>query len=603
MTARNRLAVLPLAAALLAVGLTPATSVGTSSAAPKAAARVIPGQEQTWEVGVVRRVVDGDTVVVDITTAVAPGLIAPPLPTVPGARAPQSFCSERSAPGGVMPADGRLDGCRVRLIGIQAPETPGAAGSNTRAHLEQCGATAAKQTLAQQLPVGTRVQLRSISPASVERQYSGGRLTRTVYYQDRSGRWVDAARAVFQRGQAMWFPFNPRDPEKPEHAHNLEYRRLVDAAASARQGLFWPNACGRSQANALRVWAVSDPAGDDANKEHVILLNGATQPLDVSGWVVRDSSLTYATMPAGTVIAPGDYLRIWSGRGTAGRPTARDFYFNGSPHMFPNADPSGATFTGDGVYVFDRQPGVATGNLRAWFHYPCDPRACRDPLVGQLRFGPVHYNPQGRDRAGGEFMIIQNAGAAAVRLGGYALIHRGMQFPFAPTATLAPGAALKVMVGPGLDAPGITHLGLSHGLLANKGDRVTLAHLNGRMVDCRAWGSQSCRGLPVSGALERPTTRPAAPAAPGVSATGRRLTVWWATPIANGSPAASAYRARILKKVGKRWRSKGSCTATAPTLSCQSRKLGKGTYRVSVRARNVHGYGASSAFTTVRLRG
>lgn len=603
MTARNRLAVLPLAAALLAGGLTPATTVSASPAAPKAAARVIPGQEQTWEVGVVRRVVDGDTVVVDITTAVAPGLIAPPLPTRPGASAPQSFCSERSGPGGVMPADGRLDGCRVRLIGIQAPETPGAAGSNTRAHLEQCGATAAKQTLAQQLPVGTRVQLRSISPASVERQYSGGRLTRTVYYQDRSGRWVDAARAVFQRGQALWFPFHPLDPEKPEYAHNLEYRRLVDGAAAARQGLFWPNACGRSLPNALRIWVVSDPAGDDANREYAILLNTAAQPLDVSGWVVRDSSLTYATMPAGTVIAPGDYRRIWSGRGTAGTPTARDLYFNGLPQMFPNADPSGATFTGDSLYVFDKQANVATGNLRAWFHYPCDPRACTDPLVGRLRFGPVQYNPRGPDRAVTEYVIVQNAGPTTIRLGGYALVRRGTQFPFVPTATLAPGAALKVVVGAGVDAPGVTHLRRSAILLANKGDRVTLANLNGRTVDCRAWGSLTCRGLPVSGPLERPTTRPAAPAAPSVSAAGRRLTVSWTTPVANGSPPPTAYRARIAKKVGASWRSLGSCTATAPTLSCQTKKLGKGTYRVWVRARNVHGYGVSSASTTVRLRG
>ena len=131
-----------------------------------------------------------------------------------------------------MPApDGDLDRCRVRLIGIQAPEKAGASGGSA---LEQCRASAATAALRAVLPAGTPVQLRSINVRSVEADYSEGRLARSVYYQDATGTWVDAGRAVLAGGHAMWFPHSVGDLEKPEYARNLDYRRLVAIDAAAR---------------------------------------------------------------------------------------------------------------------------------------------------------------------------------------------------------------------------------------------------------------------------------------------------------------------------------------------------------------------------------
>ncbi len=220
--ARRRAVIAGTTTALLLGGLTPLA--GPSSA-------ITPQAEQTWETGVIRSVADGDTVIVDIQTATDPGFIAPADPTL------RSYCDDldRTGPLGSFPPDGILGGCRVRLSGIQAPEKAGAAGGSA---LEQCRASAATAALEAVLPKGTPVQLRSINVRSVEADYSGGRLARSVYYQDATGTWVDAGRAVLAGGHAMWFPHSIGDLEKPEYAHNLEYRRLVDDAAARGVGLW-----------------------------------------------------------------------------------------------------------------------------------------------------------------------------------------------------------------------------------------------------------------------------------------------------------------------------------------------------------------------------
>ncbi len=131
------------------------------------------------------------------------------------------------------------------------------------------------------------------------------------------------------------------------------------------------------------------------------MLNDSDAALDVSGWTVRDSSLTTFTLPVGTVIGPRDHIRIFTGSGAPGTPTPRDFHFGGPTQMFANWDPAAGYFYGDGAYVYDAQPGYAYGNLRAWFDYPCDPAACGDPLVGTGRDRRRAVRPA-RDRHRGQ---------------------------------------------------------------------------------------------------------------------------------------------------------------------------------------------------------
>ncbi len=577
-----------------------------------------PAGEQTWETGVIRSVVDGDTVSVDVTSARDPGFIAP-------SGTARSYCAERVSAGATMPADGDLDACRIRLIGIQAPEKAGASGGSA---LEQCRASSATAALAAVLPKGTPVQLRSISAHSVENDYSGGRLARTVYFKS-GNQWVDAGRAVLAGGHAMWFPFSSADSEKPEPTHNLEYRRLVDTAAAKGLGLWSPTYCGTSAAARLRTWVVSDPIGDDANNEYVVLLNEATSPLDVSGWTVRDSSLVTYTLPAGTVIGAGDHIRILTGAGAPRTPTTRDFHFGGPSQLFANAASSAGYFMGDGAYVHDVAPGYAYGNLRSWFTYPCDPASCRDPLLGKVVIGVVQYNPPGSDTAAGEYLEFRNTTGAPIRLGGYAFTRQGSQYPFPPGTLLPARATIRLSMGTGTNTASTLYLGRTSSLLANSGDQLALVNLDGAPVDCRAWGSKSCTGMPVSSALPPPpavpakapapasapkvTTpapaqvRPGAPTAVTTSVKSRRIRVRWVAPAANGSPSITKYRAKVYQvRQGKAPKKRATCTARGSTLTCRTKKLTrKRTYVVVVQARTVKGskgYGPRSVPVSVRVR-
>ncbi|HYO86109.1 MAG TPA: lamin tail domain-containing protein [Dermatophilaceae bacterium] len=610
-SARHRTVVAAAVGALLLGALTP-------FAAPSTA--ITPQAEQTWETGVIQGVADGDTVLVEIRTAADPGFIAPaasPDPALPSAR---SYCLDRLNTDGTMPTDDNdLDGCRVRLSGIQAPEKAGAAGGSA---LPQCRADAATDALRAVLPKGTPVQLRSISVRSVENDYSEGRLARSVYYEASPGTWVDAGRAVLAGGHAMWFPHSVADSEKPEYTHNLEYRRLVDDAAARGAGLWSAGYCGPSVPAAVRTWVVSDPIGDDAGREYVVVLNDSDAALDVSGWAVRDSSLTTVTLPPGTVIGPRDHLRIFTGSGAPGTPTPRDFHFGGPTQMFANWDPAAGYFYGDGAYVYDAQPGFAYGNLRAWFHYPCDPAACGDPLVGRVVIGAVQYDPPGADTAAGEFIEFRNTTGAPVSLGGYAFTRQGSQYAFPPATAIQPGGTLRLSMGAGIDTADTLFLGWPSSLLTNTGDHLMLANLNHAPVDCRAWGAFSCAGSPVSGPLAgpvvaavpaaapapapvaaAPTKRPGAPTAVRATAKSKRVTVRWSAPVPNGTKKVTKYRAKVYLSSGKAMKYRTSCTAKPRTLKCRTKKLLKGrTYVVKVQARNAKGYGAFSAPVTVRVR-
>ena len=586
--------------ALLAGGL-------TSAAAPSSA--LTPQPEQTWETGVIRYIVDGDTVTVDIQTASDPQFIAPNAPSA------RSYCDERVNADGSMPADdGDLDRCRIRLIGIQAPEKAGASGGSAD---EQCRSSLATAALASVLTRGATVQLRSLSVRSVEDDYSGGRLARSVYYQDATGNWVDAGRAVMASGHAMWFPHSVGDEEKPEYAHNLEYRRLVDEAAAAGRGLWSAGYCGPSTRAAVRTWVVSDPIGSDAGNEFVVVLNEGATALDISGWTVRDSSLTTFTVPAGTVLAPRGHIRVHSGSGTPRTPLPEDFYFGGPVNMFANFNPADNYFYGDGAYVYDTQPGYAYGNLQAWYHYPCDPSACTDPLVGRVVIDSVQYDPPGSDTAAGEYVEFRNTTSTPIDLGGYAFGRRGSQYAFPPTTTIAAGGTLRLSMGVGTDTATTLNLGRTASLLANSGDQITLARLDHAPVDCRAWGSFTCEALPVSGPLVTPstdTTPPPAPAAPTptptasanqaaskpgapssvrVKAKKRRLVVRWAAPVPDGAAEVTKYRARVLLRTKKKLKQRARCVAKATSTKCRTKKLVKRrTYVVKVQARNTAGYGA-----------
>ena len=135
---------------------------------------------------------------------------------------------------------GLLGDRRIRTIGVQAPEvgTP-----------PECGAAQATDRLRAQLPPGAPVQARSVEVASSD-DYSGGRIVRSLYAQDEEGNWYDTSRGTVSDGWMMWFPLAADSANKPEWAHNLEYRVLADDAASQGRGLWSRDLCGVVQPDA-----------------------------------------------------------------------------------------------------------------------------------------------------------------------------------------------------------------------------------------------------------------------------------------------------------------------------------------------------------------
>lgn len=551
--------------------------------------------EQTWETGVVQRVSDGDTVQVTILTATNPEMFAP--------ATGQTYCDNRISASGRIPAEG-LTGCSVRLIAVQAPETAGH-GVGPAA---QCGASQAEKGLAKALPVGTPIQLRSINVASGDPKYSGGRMVRSIYAPDGAGGWVDVARGLYRAGLVMWFPFNVGDTEKAEYAHNLEYRRLADEAAAAGRGLWSGNLCGQSAPASLRMWVVSDPAGkDSANGETVIIFNDADAPADLSGWTLRDSSLKFLRLPAGTAVPAHDYLQISTGPGTNGVPSSRDLYWGRTDNVFANYDPESGYFHGDAAYLYDVQDGYDYGNLRAWYHYPCDPDSCWDPQVGRVTIGHVRADPAGTDTAAREYVEVRNSASAPAALGGYRLLWPAGAYEFPPALVLPARTTLRLVIGAGSDRKYTLHAGSSTSL-PNDGGAILLRNVNSAIVDCRRYGNGRCpTGAPQSAspdlAAKRTATTvryPGPPLTVAGALDGAQVVVSWQPPEWFGRTPVERYQASVYKRVKGKYVRVGKCRAFGSATTCRTGpvKLGHGLF-VRVKARNASGYGRASSYVAV----
>ena len=292
------------------------------AAGPLPAALASPDAEGIWEQGTVTSIADGDTLNADLANGSGP-----------------------------------LGNFRIRTIGVQAPEV---------AHsgkIAECGAAEATDRLRATFPIGSAIQTRSVSPESRD-DYTGGRIIRSLYAQDAEGNWYDTTRQTMRDGLMMWLPLAADNPTKGEWAHNLEYRVLADKAAAEHRGLWTPNLCGPSPAPDanLRVWAKY------YGTEHVYVENNGSTAVDLSGWTIRDSAASgYRTLPPGTVVPAGEVREVYTGQ-----------------MNLNNLPANNKEFEGDALYLLDTAGPYATGNLRAWFPYPCNPDDCVDPLAGRV---------------------------------------------------------------------------------------------------------------------------------------------------------------------------------------------------------------------------
>jgi uncharacterized coiled-coil DUF342 family protein len=237
---------------------------------------------------------------------------------------------------------------RVRINGIQAPE------------LSWCGGREARDALRAVLPKGTKVRLASIRASSGNAPRGVWRLKRTVHVRS-GGAWQDIAPDLLERG--VVFPF----PLEGEVAHNDEYLSVGWRASEAGVGLYDPSHCGPSKGTGdrLHLEVVADgPGRDTAASEFVVVYNGSSRDIDLSGWMIQDTSpLNAYFFPRGAVLRADDYVVVFSSRGRRG--VAPDGTRN-SRFFYANTGQRWNNDVADIAFLFDDVGGDRTGNLRAW---------------------------------------------------------------------------------------------------------------------------------------------------------------------------------------------------------------------------------------------
>ena len=237
---------------------------------------------------------------------------------------------------------------RVRINGIQAPES------------SWCGGKEAKAALKKLLPKGRSVRLASIKKSSGNAPGGVWRLKRTVHIKV-DGKWADIAPSLLAGGLVFPFPFIR------EKAHNNEYLALGWIASQEQIGLYDPAFCGSAADpdQRVRLEVVPDgPGGGSAAEEFVMVFNGSDEDIDLSGWMVQDTSpLNAFFFPKGAKVRADDYVVVFSSKGKRGvapdgSKDKRFFYANTGSRW--NND------TADIAFLFDDTGKRSTGNLRAW---------------------------------------------------------------------------------------------------------------------------------------------------------------------------------------------------------------------------------------------
>jgi micrococcal nuclease len=246
--------------------------------------------------------------------------------------------------------DVRINGIglrRIRLTGINAMEmTRYSKYANRRRGA--CHALAATARLEQLIRAGRRRVRLAAQHASSR---AGHRLRRQVSVRIGNA-WVDTGQVLLAEGHALWLP-NGR-----ERAWNRRYREASQQAARHHLHMFNPLACGGPARNAvLRLTVRWDAKGNDRrnpNGEWIRIRNRSSFAVSLARWWVRDSALRRFTFPRGTVLRPGQSLRVMVGRG---RRHGRVFHWGLNRPAFENS--------GDGAYLFDPR-----GDIRAFEIYP-----------------------------------------------------------------------------------------------------------------------------------------------------------------------------------------------------------------------------------------
>ena len=381
---RAGIAAVVAAASLSAVALAPAAMAGPWDGV------------RSWETATVVRVVDGDTMIV--------------ADEVTGAQS------------------------RIRFIGINAPEVA-AAGKAA-----QCGGAQAKKVLKTLAPVGTRVRLASASQSSTGKSSRPQRIVLALNAQ--TGEFdQDLSWAMAERGWGIWFTV------AQEAAMSTLYRSAIEGAQSRGVGIWNPNLCRQAeQADAqIALRLGRTPVGGKAADEWVSVRNTGAGPIDISGWMLRDSGLQgWYVFPEGSALTPGDYRVVHTGAGTPGLPDGHDVYAGATERLYSDIG-KGPALLGDGAYLLDR-----ARNYRFWREYPCTSSCAADPLASAVVVDAISVGTQkGAERAKTQWVRLANHGTTEACLDGFRLDTGAKVYRFAPGTCIPAGGTWTLHVTTG----------------------------------------------------------------------------------------------------------------------------------------------------------
>ena len=380
-----------------ALGALVALTAAVLAAPAGASVRTSPWDSiQSWETGTVTRVVDGDTMIVtdDVTDVKS----------------------------------------RIRLIGINTPETYSA--TDQVAHCGGWQATAALEELA---PVGTKVRLASLDPASTGKSK---RPQRTVLaWNPISQKYdQDLAWAMAERGWGHWFTV------ADEAAMSSLYREVIKSAQQRKVGIWNPDLCGVNEQPEANILLRVNRSAESLNDEWVTVRNLGATPIDLSGWRIRDTGNTAIYLfPGGSILSPGDYRIIRSGVGAPGGTDGRTLFIGKKTNLVYNDPGTGPYLVGDAAYLLDRY-----GNYRFTREYPCLNGCELDALEGSVVISEIFLGKKkGKTRAATQFVRLLNTGATTQCLDGYRIVTGNTTFRFDPGTCLAPGTTWTLRSGAG----------------------------------------------------------------------------------------------------------------------------------------------------------
>lgn len=362
--------------------------------------------------------------------------------------------------------DGTVAPVTIRNAGIQAME------------VGECHSGDATSTM-YELTLGAVVTLSAKSADS----YS---LDRPIRFVDvpNGTTVVDTALEMIRRGEALWLVMPPED------GRAAAYHLAMEKAAAAGTGPLWDNVdCGYgpSQTANLKLWVNYDGDGDDSknpNSEYIRVLNRGTSAVGVGGWRLRSAGPDVYTIPAGVSIPAGGTLTLHMGTGTNSGTT---LYWGLPTAKFPNLYPAPGS-VGSGGYLLDPD-----GDIRAHATYPCVYR-CSDPAIGKVSLkanydapGDDMLNPNG------EYVDLTNTSSGSVDLSYHVVQVGGSTIEFGKGSVLPGlGSRIRVYVGKGTTTSTVKYWGKSSAIMVNSGGSATLRTTEGLSIACASWGTGTC---------------------------------------------------------------------------------------------------------------